>query len=51
QRRNNEHDSLAGARVIVNKVIGDGFDSKAKVTGQSRLNIVVLDDAIVAKIE
>ncbi|CAK9163726.1 unnamed protein product, partial [Ilex paraguariensis] len=48
---NNEHESLAGARVIVSKAIGDGFDSKAKVIGQSGLNIAVLDDAIVAKIE
>ncbi|CAK9183226.1 unnamed protein product, partial [Ilex paraguariensis] len=50
-RRNNEHDSLASARVIVSKAIGDGFDSKAKVTGESGLNIAVLDDVIVAKIE
>ncbi|CAK9185835.1 unnamed protein product [Ilex paraguariensis] len=41
---------LTITRVIVNNAIGDGFESKVKVTGESRLNIVVVDDEIVAKI-
>ena len=36
--------------MIDGKAIGDAFETKARVTGESRINFAVLDNAIVAEI-